>query len=179
MAITTQVGHIQQAINFINNHSHLYFEFAKEADWPDSNNPEAENETTTSLTDPKAYLKVDHLYLCYDTNTASTSSTDTDTTITYKSKAWSIVDPTTVLPSTGIPTQDARYVCLVGTLAVSELDTFKYTQIGVVDFPTDLASHALLANAVSSTGSLLFYENRMLETYTNTNSKVVKYMLKF
>lgn len=184
MAITTKTGHVKQALDFINSHQgKLYFEFARKNDWVNPAVPDAETDTVVSLDDPQAFLKIDKMVLCRETGIEATQATNTDKAIVYKNKMWEVVDTSSILDKSGNATSDAKYVCLIGTLPVEALAPFKYTQIGVVDSPkfaTNLTNvHEVSNNQVSNPGTLLFYDNRMQEAYTNKTSKVVKYMLKF
>ena len=79
--------------------------------------------------------------------------------------------------------QPANYVCLIGTLDVAKLPMFSFTQIGVAE---DVAiadnapsKHEAQKQNVTNWGNMYFYENRPMETYGNTQRKIMKYMIQF
>ena len=121
--------------------------------------------------------------MCYPSEEAP-ASTDGDTYVAYKGKRWDVVPYDEVFDSNGNPVHsDATYLCLDGTLGVQKLPMFEFTQVGLVDSP-QLASNATSAHEASATevidwGSLYFYENRVKESYTDTMTKTIRYMIKF
>jgi len=175
MAIQTITGHITQAINF-SQQSSLYFELAKQTDWSDPSSPDSEVSSTTDLPDSQAFVSVVNKFLVYD-NGVTTKQEDTDTYIIYKGHQWNIATTENAVAN------KAYYVVLIGNLSVGVLPSFKYTQIGIRQ-GTVLASNVASqdyakASDVTTKGSLLYYENRQLETYTDATRKNIKYMIKF
>lgn len=183
MAIETNIGHISQAIAF-SGRKDLYFVLGRSQDWADPTIPDKELANVNSITNPLALVKVDRSILCYDSGEkVTTSASDGDNFIVYKGKKWNTIDPDKVFDSNSYPTQDACYVCLVGSLDVGALPMFSFTQIGVsggavIANTSESQTHAY-QNNVLNWGQLLFYENRIKETYTDSQRKEFRYLIKF
>lgn len=194
MAVQTELGHVIQAQQFAA-HTDLYFVLGRDQDWNDPSNPDTEDENAIMITNPLAVVKVDRLVLCYPSDDPlTTSASDGDDYIVYKDKQWKVISANSLFNANGQPVQDARYVCLIGTLDVGVLPTFDFTQIGVVSgiddpngntqFGVSIASNAPSQHEASKEnvlnwGELLFYENRLKESYTSNSKLTVKYMIKF
>lgn len=193
MAIETELGHVIQAQQFAA-HKDLYFVLGRDQDWADPNNPDAEQENAIMITNPLVVVKVDRLVLCYPSNDPlTTSAADSDDYIVYKDKKWEVISADSLFNSNGQPVQDARYVCLIGTLDVGALPMFDFTQIGVVgginqaDGSTSYgvriadnapSQHEASKENVLNWGEMLFYENRLKESYTTNSKLTIKYMVK-
>lgn len=194
MAIETELGHVIQAQQFAA-HKDLYFVLGRDQDWNDPSNPDAEDENAIMVTNPLVVVKVDRLVLCYPSDDPlTTSASDGDDYIVYKDKKWKVISANSLFSTNGQPVQDARYVCLIGTLDVGALPMFDFTQIGVVggiddangntQFGVKIADNAPSQHEASKEnvlnwGELLFYENRLKESYTSNSKLTVKYMIKF
>lgn len=183
MAIETNIGHVLQALEF-SKRKDLSFVLARSQDWADPITPDPETANIGSLTNPLALVKVDRLVLCYDSGEkAVTSASDGDDFIIYKGKKWNTIDANKVFISSSQLAQNACYVCLIGSLDVGALPMFSFTQIGVTAGAT-LANtatsneHAYNSD-VSDWGQLLFYENRVKETYTDSQRKEFRYLIRF
>lgn len=132
MATQTKIGHVIVAQQFARRKD-LYFVLGKDQDWADPSNPDPEDSNAIMVTNPLALVKVDRLVLCYESNDpVTTSASDGDDYIVYKSKKWKVVSSNSLFNNQGQPEQDARYICLIGTLDVGALPMFDFTQIGVV-----------------------------------------------
>lgn len=194
MAIETKFGHVIAAQQFASRKD-LYFVLGNDKDWADPTNPDPENENTIMIINPLAVVKVDRLVICYPSDEAlTTSAADGDDFIVYKGKKWNIVSAQSLFNTSGQPVQDARYVCLIGTLDVGALAMFDYTQIGVVGGINDgqgnlqygvkiadnaPSQHEASRENVLNWGELLFYENRVKESYTDNQRLTIKYIVKF
>lgn len=182
LAVETNLARVQQAYNF-SQRANLYFVLGRDKNWVNPNSPDSENVNTTMIDNPLALVKVDRVLMCYPSN-ETPASTDGDNYITYKGKRWNVVPYDEVFDSKGNPVHsDATYLCLDGTLGVQKLPMFEFTQVGLVDSP-QLASNAPSTHEASATevidwGSLYFYENRVKESYTDTMTKTIRYMIKF
>lgn len=176
MAIETNVGHITQAINF-SAHKDLFLELGKPTDWTDPKNPDNENATTTDLSDSQAFIKINSVYLVAESDVTNNTEVAGDSYIIYKGKHWLISTTDKAIAD------NACYVLVEGTLGVSALDPFKFTQIGVRQgtvFADSVKNNTVAKSSdVKTKGSLLFYENRMLETYTDATAKDIKYLMRF
>lgn len=182
MAIETNIGHVSQALAF-SERKDLYFVLGRSQDWADPTTPDGELANVGSITNPLALVKVDRSVLCYDSGEdAVTSASDGDDFIIYKGKKWNTIEPDAVFSSDSQLAQDACYVCLIGSLDVGALPMFSFTQIGVSGgaIIANTANSQLHAyqNDVSNWGQLLFYENRVKETYTDTQRKEFRYLIK-
>lgn len=183
MAIETNIGHVSQALAF-SQQKDLYFVLGRSQDWADPTIPDKETADASSITNPLALVKVDRLVLCYDSGEkAVTSASDGDNYIIYKGKKWNTVDPNKIFTSDLQLTHNACYVCLIGSLDVGALPMFSFTQIGVsagavIGSTAKSQLHAYQSD-VSKWGQLLFYENRVKETYTDSQRKEFRYLIKF
>lgn len=183
MAIETNIGHVIQAINFASRKD-LYFVLGRDQDWADPSTPDTEDPDITMLTNPLALVKADRLVLCYEsTDPVTTSAADGDDYIVYKGKKWTTVPIDEAINNNGQLVKDANYVCLVGGLDVSALPMMDFTQIGVVENPSIAenapSKHAVDKSNVLNWGQLLFYENRIKESYTDSQRKILKYLIRF
>lgn len=194
MATQTKIGHVIAAQQFARRKD-LYFVLGKDQDWADPSNPDPEDSNAIMVTNPLALVKVDRLVLCYESNDpVTTSASDGDDYIVYKSKKWKVVSSNSLFNNQGQPEQDARYVCLIGTLDVGALPMFDFTQIGVVGGTQDAqdndifgvriadnapSKHEITKENVLNWGELLFYENRVKETYSSSSRLIIKYLIKF
>lgn len=183
MAIETNIGHVLQAINFASKKD-LYFVLGKDQDWPDPNTPDQEDPDITMITNPLALVKVSRLVLCLESDEPiTTSAADGDDFIVYKGKKWTTVPIGEAISSNGQLLKDANYVCLIGGLDVGALPMMDFTQIGVVENPS-VAENAPSKTAIDKSnvlnwGQLLFYENRVKESYTDAQRKILKYLIRF
>lgn len=183
MAIETMIGRIGQAIDFTNRKD-LYFVLGKDRDWADSDSPDPEDVNTTMIQNPLALVKVDQMVLCYPTDEQmTTSAEDGDNFIVYKGKRWNVVGADKLFDASGAPTVPASYVCVIGSLDVASLPMFSFCQVGLVgnakiadNAPSQ--HEATLAN-VTSWGNLYFYENRIMEKFTDSMRLKIKYMVSF
>lgn len=192
MATQTELGHVLAAQQFANKKD-LYFVLGKDQDWADPSNPDPEDTNATMITNPIALLKVDRLVMCYESSDpVTTSASDGDDYIIYKGKKWNVISANALFNNNGQPIQNAHYVCLIGTLDVGALAMFDFTQIGVVGAVTDAQGNTLFGPQIADNapskheatkenvlkwGELLFYENRVKETYSNNSKLIVKYMI--
>ena len=176
MAIETNVGHITQAINF-SAHNDLFLELGKPTDWTDPKNPDNENATTTDLADSQAFIKINSVHLVAESDVTAGKEVAGETYVIYKGKYWKISTTTDAVKD------NAYYVLLEGSLDVGVIDPFKFTQIGVrqaTQFSDSVKTQTYAkASDVTDKGTLLFYENRQLETYTDSTAKNIKYLLRF
>lgn len=183
MAIETNIGHVLQALDFLKR-GDLYFVLARSQDWADPTTPDPETANIVSLTNPLALVKVDRLVLCYDSGEQpANSASDGDNFIIYKGKQWNTIDANNVFTSNSQLVQNACYVCLIGSLDVGALPMFSFTQIGVTAGATlantATSSEHAYSSDVSNWGQLLFYENRVKETYSDSMRKEFRYMISF
>lgn len=182
LAIETNLARVRQAYNF-SQKPNLYFVLGRDQNWANPSSPDSEDVNTTMIENPLALVKVDRVLMCYPSEEAP-ASTDGDTYVAYKGKRWDVVPYDEVFDSNGNPVHsNATYLCLDGTLGVQKLPMFEFTQVGLVDSP-QLASNATSTHEASATevinwGSLYFYENRVKESYTDTMTKTIRYMIKF
>lgn len=183
MAIETNIGHVLQAIDFASKKD-LYFVLGKDEDWPDPSTPLPEDADAIMINNPLALVKVSRLALCLESDEdVDTSASDGDDYIVYKGKKWTTVPIDEAISSNGQLLKDANYVCLIGSLDVGALPMMDFTQIGVVDKPS-IAENAPSKVAVDKSnvlnwGQLLFYENRIKESYTDAQRKILKYLISF
>lgn len=176
MAIETNVGHITQAINF-SAHTDLFLELGKSTDWTDPKNPDNEDANTTDLSDSQAFIKINAVHLVAESDVTDGNEVAGETYVDYKGKHWKISTTDKAI------SDNACYVLVEGTLGVNALDPFKFTQIGVRQgtvFADSVKNNTVAKSSdVKTKGSLLFYENRMLETYTDATAKDIKYLMRF
>lgn len=182
MAIETNMGHVLQAIDFSQKRD-LYFVLGRDKDWPDPSSPSPESVTTTMIENPLAVVKVDRLVLCYKTDEhVPDSASDGDDFVIYKGSKWKTIRSDQVLSNNQL-LQPANYVCLIGTLDVAKLPMFSFTQIGVAEdvviADNAPSKHEAQKQNVTNWGNMYFYENRPMETYGNTQRKIMKYMIQF
>lgn len=176
MAIETLAGHVMVAKEFKNNLSNLWYAMARTTAWPDEEVPPAEDMLTNSLDDIVALKKFDSAQLVAPLSNTSGTISDSDV-ITYEGQDWVLISDENAL------TNGARYVYLNVTINPGDFPYVVYRQVGIYQGVTPAVttntSNILLPNQVSDYGTLIGYDNRLSQRYSNNMRILEKFVLKF
>lgn len=168
MSIATNYGHVENAIR-LSTRGNLYFELAKSTAWTTETSPDSEIITTTDLDTSIAFKKVASATLVYPT-----TDTTLTNTITYGSQLYA------TSTTDDAYTNNAQYVLLKAQLGVAELSPFTFRQIGVradTVYASSVTGDSTLAANVTDKGILLFYDNRMAQSYTDETTMTINYLI--
>lgn len=176
MATAVNNGHVQAAISFIKEHAdHVYIELAKETEWSNPNNPDAEIPNITELQGSCAFAKAQQVLLVYDGG-QSDDKNDTANSIMYKGHKW-------IVSSTEDAVQNnACYVLVSATVEPGEVGDITYHQTGIrlnTKFSDTIQASATLPSYILDKGTLIAYENHKELSLSNQIRMNVKYLIKF
>ncbi len=149
MATTTINGHVSRALDFFERND-IYFGIGHPDPWSNEEYPPAPEISTTGITSPIGYKKVETIYLVVP---------DEEGTIAYRDKRWRVV------PADKAIEEGARWVYIDCYLRYDELPLSDYRQIGVISRlkPAEgvpPGKYNLLPEEVADAGILEVIDNR-------------------
>lgn len=174
MAIATETAHVSQAIAF-SKRTDLWLELAKSSKWTDETEPDAESSSTTALTEPLVYAKVNQINLIYKKSSDDTSADPSDVII-YGGQKWLPVGEADAYKN------DAKFVLFTVSIDVGAVPTFSWRQSGIVDgvvLAKGTTGVIATADKVTSVGNLYMYDNHVVNNYTDDMKLVISYVAEF
>lgn len=157
MAITTLYSNIDAAISLQERMDSTYLVIGKKTAWTDDDNPPAEVDTTTSLSEVIGYKKLKQLSLARPLAEGEDPETLRFPVVTYGGKSWALI------PKEEAYAESARWLYMEAELYPDDLPLGPYRQkgihVGVVPHE-GITKQSLLPSEVSNPGILKFYENK-------------------
>lgn len=181
MAIAVDTGHVNNAINFINNNQDKCFiELAKSDDWSNPEVPDVEVDNVSELQGSLGFIKVKGVYLVSDGGSLDSddqTKDDNNNQIMYAGRKWNICNSDNALQN------NARYVLFDSELEPTDLPDMTFYQTGI-RIGTKFADTVINNNAVTpdyiiDKGTLIAYENHKAISINNQIKLKIKYLIKF
>lgn len=155
----------------------LWYAMGRTTAWPNEDIPPAEDMFTTNLDEIIGFKKFEVANLVAPLSNIDSSDINGDV-ISYKSQDWKIVSDADAVK------YGARYVYLSVTLNPGDLPYNVYRQVGVYLNVKPLSTVAsktntLVPTQVSDSGTMLGYDNRLFQRYSDNMKITENIVLKF